>query len=205
MIGILDYEAGNLGSVNYAFKRIKAKSKTVKTTAEIRKCDALVIPGVGAFKTGMKGLRPVKTAVVEFVKTGKPVLGICLGMQLLFEKGTENGSTAGLAILKGSVEKMKAPKLPHVGWNQVKQKKKSRLFAGIANNSYFYFVHSYACVPKEPECVVGATKFYVEFASAVEQGNVFGVQFHPEKSGKIGEKMLKNFWRIVKNVRNTCN
>lgn len=198
MIGILDYGAGNLGSVSYAFRRINAQSKIVRTGAEIRKCDALVIPGVGAFKAGMKGLKPVKKAVVEFIKTEKPVLGVCLGMQLLFEKGTENGSTAGLAILKGSVEKMNAPKLPHVGWNQVKQKRKSRLFAGIKNNSYFYFVHSYACVPKKPECVVGATKFYVEFASVVEQGNVFGVQFHPEKSGRIGEKMLKNFCKIVR-------
>lgn len=198
MIGILDYGAGNLGSVSYAFKRIKTENKIVKTAAEIRKCNALVIPGVGAFKTGMKGLKPVKRAVVEFVKIGKPVLGICLGMQLLFEKGTEDGSTAGLAIFKGNVEKMKAPKLPHVGWNQVKQKRKSRLFAGIGDNSYFYFVHSYACVPKKSECIVGTTKFYVEFASVVEQGNVFGVQFHPEKSGRVGEKMLKNFCKIVR-------
>ncbi len=197
MIGILDYGVGNLGSVSYAFKRIKTKSKIVKTAVEIRKCDALVVPGVGAFKTGMAGLKPVKSAVVEFAKSGKPVLGICLGMQLLFEKGTEGGSTAGLAIFEGRVEKMNAPKLPHVGWNQVKQKKKSLLFSGIEDNSYFYFVHSYACKPKKAACVVGATKFYMEFVSVVEQGNVFGVQFHPEKSGKNGEKMLKNFCKMA--------
>jgi len=199
MIGILDYGAGNLGSVSYAFLRIKAKSRIVKTPDEISQCSGLVIPGVGAFKTGMAGLKPMKEAVIEFAKSGKPLLGICLGMQILFEKGTEGGDTAGLGIIKGIVEKIAAPKLPHVGWNQVKQVKSSKLFAGINDNSYFYFVHSYVCKPKTLESIAGSTDFYGQFASSVEQDSIFGVQFHPEKSGEAGQRMLKNFWRMVKN------
>lgn len=197
-IGILDYGMSNLGSVNSAFARLKAKSVTVKSATEILNCDGLVIPGVGAFSEAMKQLSRLQAEIAQFAASGRPILGICLGMQVLFEEGTENGISEGLGLLQGKVEKLSAPKLPHVGWNEVKQTGNAGLFRNITDNSCFYFVHSYACNPSRKKDIVATTVFENRFASAVERGNILGVQFHPEKSGKVGEALLKNFCEVVK-------
>lgn len=197
MIGVLDYGMGNLGSVSYALARIGARSVVVRTAREIEECSALVIPGVGSFNAAMQELEKLKPAIKWFASTGKPVLGICLGMQVLFERGSEGGSCRGLGLLEGSVRKMRfAPKLPHVGWNNVRAKRKNSLFKGIPNGACFYFVHSYACELAR-ECVLGTTKYGKQFVSAAGKENVFGVQFHPEKSGAAGERLLKNFVELI--------
>lgn len=197
-IGVLDYGASNMGSVSYAFDRLEAISATVKSGEEIASCDALVIPGVGSFKAAMLKLEQLRKPIEEFASSGKPIFGICLGMQVLFDEGSEGGSCKGLGLLRGRVEKMSfAPKLPHVGWNQVKVMKSSKLFEGIAKDAYFYFVHSYACKPSSKAEVLGVTEFGASFVSAVEKKNVFGVQFHPEKSGNAGALLLQNFLKMV--------
>lgn len=197
-IGLLDYGAGNLGSVSSALARIGAESQIVKSSAGLRECDALVIPGVGSFAAAMKKLAPFRQAVREFAASGKPVLGICLGMQVLFDRGEEGGECEGLVLVRGKVEKMFfAKKLPHVGWNEVEPVKKSRLLEGVPRGSCFYFVHSYCCRPASKLDLLAFTDYGEKFVSAVERGNVFGVQFHPEKSGATGERLLENFWRMV--------
>ncbi len=198
MMGILDYGMGNIGSVSYAFGRIGVKSAVVKSAAQVSKCSGLVIPGVGAFGPAMRRLSLLKPALGEFVALGKPLLGICLGMQVLFEEGSEGGRCNGLGLIGGKVEKIKgAPKLPQVGWNTVEITAASPLFDGVASGEYFYFVHSYACKPESKGCVLAAAEYGERFACAVGKENVFGVQFHPEKSGAAGERLLQNFARMT--------
>jgi glutamine amidotransferase len=198
MIGILDYGMGNIGSVSYALERIGAKSAVVTDAQEIGKCDGLIIPGVGAFAPAMKRLEQLKPSLKEFVASGRPMLGICLGMEVLFDEGTEGGKCAGLGFLEGSVKKLEgAPKLPQVGWNTIEITGESPLFAGVASGEYAYFVHSYACKPKKAGVTIATTEYGERFACAVGGGNVFGVQFHPEKSGAAGERLLRNFARMT--------
>ena len=193
-IGVLDYGMGNLGSVSYALSRIGSKSSIVSQAEGIDGCSALILPGVGSFGPAMGRLESFREPLAKFVRSGRPLLGICLGMQVLFERGTENGSYDGLGLLEGSVTKLaKAPKLPQVGWNTVEFARSSRLMAGLRDGDYFYFVHSYACRPDSPDAVVCTTGYGTKFASVVEKGNVFGTQFHPEKSGAAGELLLRNF------------
>lgn len=198
MIVIIDYGVGNLASVKNAFDKLKAESKISGDPLVIRKASALILPGVGAAGQGMKNLQKLglDKLIIEEIQKGKPFLGICLGMQLLFEK-SEEGNVRCLGILEGQVKKFKKMrKIPQIGWNNVKFK----IPQGIPNNSFFYFVNSFYCLPKNQDIVAGLTDYGETFASMVTKDNILGVQFHPEKSGPVGFKLLANFVKGVKNV-----
>ena len=199
-IGIIDYGMGNLGSVSCALDRLGIKNIFVQKEKELADCDRIIIPGVGSFNAAMNNIRMLglESGIKNFAAQGKPVLGICLGMQVLFMQGTEGGITRGLGLLKGTVEKLAfAPKLPHTGWNNVLSLKESRLLKGIKNNSWFYFVHSFACKPALQDCILSVTEYGKQFVSIVEYKNIFGVQFHPEKSGRTDAILLNNFCKMM--------
>ncbi|MBI3587967.1 imidazole glycerol phosphate synthase subunit HisH [Candidatus Micrarchaeota archaeon] len=201
-IGILDYGMGNLGSVSYALKRMGKASSIIHGPKAVEEYDGLIIPGVGSFGPAMERLETFRDGIIGFAQSGKPMLGICLGMQVLFEQGTERGTHEGLSLIGGKVEMLKGtPKLPHVGWNTIELEGKSRLMERIPNRSYAYFAHSYACEPDFKGSIIATTGYGNTFVSAVEQGNVLGVQFHPEKSGAIGELILKNFMELAKECK----
>ncbi len=200
---IVDYDVGNLRSVQKAFERVGASAVVERDAEKISSAKALVLPGVGAFAECMNNLRGfgLLEAVKDFISSGRPFLGICVGYQLLFEKSEEFGDSTGLGIFKGKCVKFRTPassghKIPHMGWNQVENKNKSRLLEGIEDGSDFYFVHSYYPVPEE-DIVTSQTEYGEVFASSVERGNIFATQFHPEKSQRVGLKVLKNFARIT--------
>ena len=197
MIAILDYGAGNLRSVELAFARIGADTVLTRDPAVMAAADGLVLPGVGAFADAMAALR--KSGVVETLKAetaaGKPLLGICLGMQALFDRSEEGPGVAGLSLIPGEVRRLPEDglKVPHMGWNTVTPQKESPLLAGIPAESYLYFVHSYACFAADPADILLTTEYGLPFHAAAQRGNIFGVQFHPERSGAVGERLLKNF------------
>jgi glutamine amidotransferase len=200
-IGIVDYNMGNLASVNNAFKKIGADAEIVSDADKLKNYDKLIFPGVGAFGDAMEHLKSsgLDAAMREFVKSGKYVLGVCLGMQLLFESSEEFGEHEGLGIIPGSVVRFdqkieKTHKVPHMGWNKMFFKKNSPLFEGL-ENPYLYFVHSYH-VTCDDEFVIGKTVYGYEFVSAVNKENVFGFQPHPEKSHDAGLKILDNFVKL---------
>ncbi len=200
---IVDYDVGNLRSVQKAFERVGASAVVERDAEKISSAKALVLPGVGAFAECMNNLRGfgLLEAVKDFISSGRPFLGICVGYQLLFEKSEEFGDSTGLGIFKGKCVKFRTPassghKIPHMGWNQVENKNKSRLLEGIEDGSDFYFVHSYYPVPEE-DIVTSQTEYGEIFASSVERGNIFATQFHSEKSQRVGLKVLKNFARIT--------
>lgn len=198
MIVIIDYGLGNLGSVKNALDKLGIDSMVSKLTTDIKKADGLILPGVGSASEGMKNLQKsgLDNVIRGQIEKKKPFLGICLGMQLLLSS-SEEGNTKCLNIIEGKVKKFKTDlKVPQIGWNQVMNKSTS-LFTGIKNNSYFYFVHSYYCQPKEIQTEIGLTDYGITFCSAFENRNIFGVQFHPEKSGENGLKLLKNFTNIA--------
>lgn len=195
MIVIIDYGVGNLASVKNALDKLGVKNVVSNDPITIKKAEALILPGVGAAGQGMKNLKKIglDKVIVEEIKKGKPFLGICLGMQLLFEK-SEEGNVNCLGVLKGSVKKFKKmKKVPQIGWNQIDIQQKINLFRNIDNGSYFYFVNSFYCLPEDKEVIAGITNYGEAFASIVAKDNVVGVQFHPERSGKVGFKLLKNF------------
>ena len=196
-IGIVDYNMGNLASVKNAFKKIGANAEVVKDAQKLKNYDKLILPGVGAFADAMEHLNKtgLDKAIKEFIKTGKYLLGVCLGMQLLFETSEEFGKNKGLGLIEGRVayfdkKKTKGYKIPHMGWNKLFNKH-SPLFDGL-NNPYLYFVHSLHALCDE-KYVIGKTIYGYEFVSAVNKENVFGIQPHPEKSHNEGLKILKNF------------
>lgn len=194
MIAILDYGVGNLFSIKKALEYIGACAEITRSKETIKKASAIVLPGVGAYAAAMKTLE--EHELVSFLKEqimeGKPTLGICLGMQLLFEKSTEHEECRGLSILKGEVKRLPSHLiLPHMGWNKLILKYNHPIFDGL-NGSYFYFVHSFYA-EAAPEVVLATVEYGVEFPAAILCKNVFGVQFHPEKSQKVGLKFLKNF------------
>ena len=197
-IGIVDYNMGNLASVKNAFKKIKADAEVVSDAEKIKHYDKLVFPGVGAFGDAMVHLKEtdLDEALKEFIKSGKYVLGVCLGMQLLFDESEEFGKHEGLGIIPGSVVKFecKKNKVPHMGWNKMFFVKDNPLFLGLSN-PYLYFVHSYHVVCDE-KYVIGRSIYEYEFVSAVNKDNVFGVQPHPEKSHNEGLKILENFVKL---------
>lgn len=199
MIAIIDYGMGNIHSVNKALTLFGSKTVITADPEEIKNSAKVVLPGVGAFDDAMLELEKLKlTSVIQdCVKQGKPLLGICLGMQLLFEQSQEAVKQEGLKILKGKVVKFdlaSTKKVPHMGWNQVKQVKAGcPLLKGIANDSFVYFCHSYYPQPKDESVTAATTDYGVAFSSVVWQGNVYGVQFHPEKSQGVGLAMIKNF------------
>ena len=196
MIGIIDYKLGNLTSVKNALDKLGVPSFITDDSLKLQDASGLILPGVGAAGTGMKNLKAKKLdqLIIEEIKKGKPFLGICLGMQLLFEKGNEGEEVYGLGILDGTVERFQDLKVPHMGWNQVKcSTSDSALFAGIPDSSNFYFCHSYYVKPKYPQDVAAQTDYGIKFVSSITRQNVFGVQFHPEKSQTLGLSVLKNF------------
>ena len=199
MIAIIDYGIGNLRSVQKALEKVGAKAQITQNPTEIRQAQKVVLPGVGAMQPAMQKLKELKLIdlIQETIASGKPFLGICLGLQLLFEKSYEGGEVEGIGILRGTVERFSSLKVPHMGWNQIKiERPNARLLAGCENESTFYFCHSYFVRPKDPAVVAATTDYGVEFTCVVEQGNIFGVQFHPEKSQSQGLKVLKNFIQL---------
>lgn len=200
MIAIINYGMGNLLSVQKGLERVGFPARVVDTPDDVAAARGVVLPGVGAFADAMRNLkaRGLDRAVLDALAGGKPFLGICLGLQLLFEASEEWGHTAGLGIFKGYVRRLPGEvKVPHMGWNQVFLTAPSPLFEGIADGSRFYFVHSYYVEPVERSIVLGETEYGVRFAAAVGRDRIFGIQFHPEKSAREGLRVLANFGRVV--------
>lgn len=206
MIAIIDYDAGNLKSVQKALNFLGEESVITRDTAEILRADRVILPGVGAFGVAMDQLRrfSLDQVIREVCRKGTPFLGICLGLQLLFEGSEESQGVEGLGILPGSIVRIPdAPglKIPHIGWNSLHLQNEGRLFAGIPEQSYVYFVHSYYLKAREPEIVKATTEYGVTVHASVEQGNVFACQFHPEKSSDVGLRILRNFAGIQGGAR----
>lgn len=198
-VAIIDYGVGNLRSVEKAFDATGCEAIVSGDESVLRKAERLVLPGVGAFAACMNALteRGFDRLVRERVEDGTPLLGVCVGMQLLFEESDEFGSTPGLGLLRGSVKRFSDEfVVPHVGWNRIFQIRKNPLFTDVANESFFYFVHSYYCEPEDKSVIGGETEYGVRYASVVAKGNLCGVQFHPEKSQDAGLRLLKNFARL---------
>jgi len=203
-VAIIDYGMGNLGSVKKGLERVGIKAIVTSEREDVEKADGVILPGVGAFEDAINNLRimGLTEAVREAVASKKPFLGICLGMQLLFDESEENGLHKGLGLIKGRVVRLPSKvKIPHMGWNQVKLVKKSPLFVGVPDESYFYFVHSYYCFPEE-DVAIGKTFYGLDFVCAVQKENILATQFHPEKSSKLGLAVLLNFARLVEGQAN---
>jgi glutamine amidotransferase len=194
-VALVDYGMGNRRSVEKALEHVGADVRRTADHGEIRAADAVVVPGVGAFPEAMRRLREAELddLIRERARDGAPVLGICLGMQLLFEASDEHEGAAGLGLLPGDVTALEAPKLPHIGWNRVALERPSALTAGLGDAAAFYHVHSFVCRPRQDDDVVGRGEYGERFASIVERDNVAGVQFHPEKSSRDGLALLRNF------------
>ncbi|MFN3928492.1 MAG: imidazole glycerol phosphate synthase subunit HisH [Thermoflexus sp.] len=194
---VIDYGVGNLGNVVRALQRLGAEVRLREQPEDLDWAEKIVLPGVGAFGDGMAGLRergwidPLMAAVAA----GKPLLGICLGMQLLFEESEEMGPHRGLGLLRGRVRRFppEAGKVPQIGWNRLEPTGNHPLLRGVPNGAYVYFVHGYYCEPEDPNDVIATTVYGIRYASAVARGSVMGVQFHPEKSHRVGEQILRNF------------
>lgn len=197
MIAIINYGLGNLHSVQKAAAYVGGAAVVTDDAQVILEADKVILPGVGAFADGMKGLesRRLVPVVREVAALGKPLLGICLGMQLLFEESEEQGQHQGLGLLSGKVILFQQPsvKVPQIGWNQVEVSKPSGLMNGIRDGDYFYFNHGYYCIPEDAGDVLTMTDYGIRFASSVERKTIYGVQFHPEKSQKTGLQIMKNF------------
>jgi glutamine amidotransferase len=206
MIAIVDYGMGNLRSVQKGLEKVGSAAEIVSAPEQVRKADKLILPGVGAFGDAMKHLRErgLVEPVCEFARCGRPFLGVCLGLQLLFDVGSEEGEFAGLGLLPGGVAKFdfrdtpagKGLKVPHMGWNAVRWDQPSPLLAGIESGTYFYFVHGYYAVPRDQDDVLGRCDYGYPFAAIVHRDNIFATQFHPEKSQTAGLKILQNFAAI---------
>lgn len=201
MIAILDYDAGNLKSVEKALKFLGQESVVTRDRKEILSADKVILPGVGAFGVAMENLKKYELdkVIKEVVEKKTPFLGICLGLQLLFEGSEESSGVEGLHILDGEIVKIPdAPglKIPHIGWNSLQLQNNGRLFQGIPQETFVYFVHSYYLKAREENIVKAVTEYGVTIHASVEKENVFACQFHPEKSSSIGLKMLENFAKI---------
>lgn len=201
MIAIIDYGMGNLRSVQRGFGQAGYQAEIVQRPEQLAAAAAVVLPGVGAFADAMDNLKNsgLVEAIHDAIEAGKPFLGICLGQQLLFESSEEFGSTQGLGIFPGRVKRFPAGslKVPHMGWNQVEIKRESPLLAAIPDGTAFYFVHSYYVQPTEEQLTLGLTEYGVKFPAVVGRDNVFGIQFHPEKSSTLGIRILENFGKLV--------
>ena len=197
MIVIIDYGAGNLHSVQKAIEFVGGQANVTSNPKEILPAEKVILPGVGAFKDGMDGLKKndLISVIKEFAATGKPLFGICLGMQLLFDESLEHGQHKGLSLLSGRVLEFRSDtlKVPQIGWNTIQLDKGSPLLSEIPNESYVYFNHGYYCQPENPEIQLAYTEYDVKFTSVVNDKNIYGVQFHPEKSQAIGLQILRNF------------
>ena len=198
MIAILDYGMGNLRSVSKAFERLGADCEITRDSKVIAKADKLVVPGVGAFRDCMQALQDLGLIepIREFIRSGRYYLGLCLGMQILMEESEEGGDVAGLAVVKGKV--LKFPdhlglKVPHMGWNNIHFEKNAKLFAGLPQDSFVYFVHSYYVAPDSSQVIAATTNYGFDFASSLQCENILATQFHPEKSQAVGLQIIQNF------------
>ncbi|HUU50191.1 MAG TPA: imidazole glycerol phosphate synthase subunit HisH [Nitrospinota bacterium] len=205
MIAVVDYGMGNLRSVQKGLERVGQDAVITSNPDIIKKASALVLPGVGAFGACMNNLQSYRLVdvVLSSIKKGKPFLGICVGMQLLFSECEEFGKSLGLDILKGKVVRFPQTvngarlKIPHMGWNNIKFKKNSPFFKGLPDNSFVYFVHSYHPIPEDKDIIATTTKYGIEFTSSVYKDNIFATQFHPEKSQTTGLNILRNFGELI--------
>ena len=201
MIAIIDYGMGNLRSVEKGFLKVGVDAKVVTDSKAVDNADAVVLPGVGAFRDCMKNLEEMSLTepILRSIQKGKPYLGICLGLQVLFTESEEFGIHKGFDILKGKVVRFQINlKVPHMGWNNAKIQRRPPIFDGIQDEAFFYFVHSYYVVPDDNNIVATTTDYGITFASMVWKENIFATQFHPEKSQETGLKILKNFGDFVK-------
>lgn len=201
MIAIIDYDAGNLRSVEKALAYLGADCKITRKPDEIYSADKVILPGVGAFGDAMDKLDSfgMTEVVRKTVKDGKPLLGVCLGLQLMFESSDEAPGREGIGVLKGkilAIPPKEGYKIPHMGWNSLSVREGSRIFKDISGNPYVYFVHSYYLKAESEADVVATTEYITHIHAAVEHGNIFACQFHPEKSGDTGLKILKNFCEL---------
>lgn len=207
-IAVIDYGLGNLRSVAKALEAVGAQVKVTAGAKDIDSAAAIVLPGVGAFKSAMENLErlDILPALLKVVKQGRPFLGICLGLQVLFSESEEHGRHKGLGLLEGKVKKFPAGvKIPHMGWNSVEVTShksqvtsiNAQLFRDVPQGSYFYFVHSYYVQPQDKTLIAATTVYGREFTSAIHKDNIWGLQFHPEKSAELGLKILENFYRDV--------
>ncbi len=200
MIGIIDYGMGNLGSVSNACRFLELDAKIIARKEEMDSCRAVVLPGVGAFGDCMNHLveHDFVQAIEGWIQSGKPFMGICLGLQALFERSEESPGVPGLGIFKGTVKRFDLPrelKVPQIGWNRINEVQPDcPMFEGIVDGSFFYLVHSYYVCPSDEAIVAGKTEYGIDYCSCVWKDNVFATQFHPEKSQAAGLRMLKNFW-----------
>ena len=198
MIAIVDYDAGNIKSVEKALEYIGEQPFVTRDSETILSADKVILPGVGSFGDAMEKLQKYGLVEIlhEVVKKGIPLLGICLGLQLLFESSEETPGVHGLGVLKGKVVRIpdKAGyKIPHMGWNSIEIKKGAKILQGIGTNPYVYFVHSYYLQAADPDDVAATTEYITQVHASVEHDNIFACQFHPEKSGSVGERILQNF------------
>lgn len=199
-VAVIDYGAGNLRSVINALRKVGCEPIVTAKEAELRRAGAIILPGVGAAADTMHNLGraglvgPIK----ELIADGRPFFGVCIGLQVLFSFSQEGGGHHCLGVVPGQVQKLPAgQKIPHMGWNQVRQTRRHPLFEGIPDLTDFYFVHSYYAAPDNSDLVAGSTEYGIEFCSALSRGNLFGTQFHPEKSGEPGLRMYRNFLRLA--------
>ena len=201
MIAVVDYGVGNLRSVQKGFEKVGFEVIITADKDILDKADGIVLPGVGAFRDAVSALSKycLGEVIIESISKGKPFLGICLGLHLLFTQSEEHGITQGLDIIQGRVVGLPlGVKIPHMGWNQIKKMKDAPVLADIEEDSYLYFVHSYQVVPDDKSIVATTTDYGVEFVSSIWEKNIFASQFHPEKSSKLGLKMLKKFGEATK-------
>lgn len=205
MIAIIDYKMGNLRSVEKSFTHAGVTDIVVTDDPDvIARADGVVLPGVGAFRDAAANLKAsgVEDVMRERIAAGAPFLGICLGMQLLADTGLEEGEWTGLGLVPGVCDRLPGGvKIPHIGWNTVEYPHSSPLFDGVPESTAFYFVHSYRLSPADDSVVIGSCEYGVRFAAAVQSGNIYAVQFHPEKSSTMGLKVLANFGSIVEGAR----
>ena len=200
MIAVLDYGIGNLGSVLKAFRHVGAEAALVESPSAARDADALVVPGDGAFGAAMDEIerRGFGDLLRDAAADGRPVLGICIGMQILFEESSEHGRHRGLGLLPGQVTRIETTlPVPHMGWNRLRQARPHPLFAGVADGAHVYFVHSYKC-DADPSVLLATTEYDGEVAAIVGRGSVLGVQFHPEKSQAVGLELIRNYVALVR-------
>ncbi len=200
MIAVVDYGAGNIHSVARALNRVGATFVVTDDPATVAMADAVVLPGVGAAADTMRGLRNARVddPVVAAIARGVPYLGICMGLQVLFDRSEEDNETPCLGVLPGDVVRFPPGlEVPHMGWNQVRQAESSPLFAGVPQDANFYFVHSYYARPGDPACVSATTDYGLDFTSVVRRDHLYATQFHPEKSGLVGLRIYANFIRLA--------
>jgi glutamine amidotransferase len=203
MIAVIDYGMGNLRSVQKALEKTGHAALVTSSPQAIRDAGALVLPGVGAFRDCIRSLEKLNLidSIVQSVKSGKPFLGICLGLQVLFTESGEFGTTPGLNLIPGRVVRFaqrdtpgaERLKIPHMGWNTISLRGEAPVFSGIKDGSFFYFVHSYYVVPEDTAVIAATTGYGIEFTSSIQKDNIFACQFHPEKSQEVGLQLLKNF------------